>query len=159
MTPRYRAWIKTEKRMFFSDDILAIDYENEEIVTQQVYFENGLPDDRDIYCYNPDEIELMQSTGLKDKNGKEIFEGDILEIQGIKMIVKFGSYKYLETSKNNGHILGILHDGLGFYVECINAADPDRISPFEPETLKESAVIGNIYENKDILEVIDEKRK
>ena len=159
MTPRYIAWIKTEKRMFFSDDILAIDYENEEIVTQQVYFENGLPDDRDIYCYNPDEIELMQSTGLKDKNGKEIFEGDKLEIQGIKMIVKFGSYKYLETSKNNGHILGILHDGLGFYVECINAADPDRISPFEPETLKESAVIGNIYENKDILEVIDEKRK
>ena len=102
---------------------------------------------------------IMQSTGLFDKNNKEIFEGDVLEIQGIKMIVKFGSYKYLETSKNNGHLLGILHDGLGFYVECINVADPDRISPFEPETLKESAVIGNIYENKDILEVIDEKRK
>lgn len=159
MTPRYIAWIKTEKRMFFSDDILAIDYENEEIVTQQVYFENGLPDDRDIYCYKTDEIELMQTTGLKDKNGKEIFEGDILEIQGIRMVVKFGSYEYIESSKSNGHTLGVVYDGLGFYVECINAADPDRISPFEPETLKESAVIGNIYENKDILEVIDEKRK
>ena len=99
-----------------------------------------------------DEVELMQSTDLRDRNSVEIFEGDVLEIQGIKMIVKFGSYKYLETSKNNGHLLGILHDGLGFYVECINVADPDRISPFEPETLKESAVIGNVYESKDILE-------
>lgn len=99
-----------------------------------------------------DEIELMQSTGLKDKNGREIFEGDILEIQGIKMIVKFGSYKYLETSKNNGHILGILHDGLGFYVECINAADPDNISPFEPETLKNSQIIGNVLEDGDLID-------
>jgi len=99
---------------------------------------------------NPDT--LGQSTGLFDKNGKEIFEGDVLEIQGIKMIVKFGSYKYLETSKNNGHILGILHDGLGFYVECINVADPDRISPFEPKTLKESYVIGNRFETPELLE-------
>ena len=70
-----------------------------------------------------------------------------------EMIVKFGSYKYLETSKNNGHLLGILHDGLGFYVECINVADPDRINPFEPETLKESVVIGNRFENPELLEV------
>lgn len=152
MIPKYRVWVTTEKRMVFLDDILDIDYENKEIVTQQVYFENGLPDDRDVYCYDFDEIELIQSTGLKDKNDKEIFEGDILEIQDIKMIVKFGSYKYLETSKNNGHILGILHDGLGFYVECINAADPDNISPFEPGTLKESVVIGNRFENPELLE-------
>lgn len=106
-----------------------------------------------------DEAILMQSTGLFDKNNKEIFEGDVLEIQGIRMVVKFGNYRYIEISKRKDHALGIVYDGLGFYVECINAADPDRISPFEPETLKESAVIGNIYENKDILEVIDEKRK
>lgn len=95
---------------------------------------------------------IMQSTGLKDKNGREIFEGDILEIQGIRMVVKFGSYEYIESSKSNGHTLGVVYDGLGFYVECINAADPDRISPFEPKTLKESYVIGNRFETPELLE-------
>lgn len=80
MTPRYRTWIKTEKRMIETDDLLDIDYENTEIVTQQVYFENGLPDDRDIYCYDFDEIELIQSTDMVDRDGKIIFEGDIVKM-------------------------------------------------------------------------------
>ena len=99
-----------------------------------------------------DKIILMQSTGLFDKNGQEIFEGDVLEIQEIRMVVKFGSYEYIESSKSNGHTIGVVYDGLGFYVECINATDPDDISPFEPETLKESAIIGNVFENSEILE-------
>ena len=129
-----------------------IDFENEVIMTQKVYFENGLPVDRDLDNFVFEEIELMQSTGISDKNDREIFEGDILEIQDVKMIVKFGSYKYLESSKNNGHLFGVLYDGLGFYVECINVADPDTISPFEPETLKNSQIIGNIYENPELKE-------
>ena len=99
------------------------------------------------------DLHLMQSTGILDKNSQEIFEGDILEIQGIRMVVKFGSYEYIESSKSNGHTIGVVYDGLGFYVECINAADPDRISPFEPKTLKESAVIGNEFGNPELLEV------
>lgn len=134
MIPRYRAWDKETKTMNGMAEIYR--NRNQEIELR--------PRDENII--------LMQSTGLKDKNGKEIFEGDVLEIQGIKMIVKFGNYKYLEISKNNGHILGVLHDGLGFYVECSNAADSDNISPFEPETLKESVVIGNRFENPELLE-------
>ena len=140
MIPKFRAWMKQYKKM--DNDI------------GEMYFEDGefkyIGDDIH-YKRLPEHVIIMLSTGLKDKNGKKIFEGDILEIQGIKMIVKFGSYKYLETSKNNCHILGVLHDGLGFYVECINVADPDNISPFEPETLKNSQIIGNIYENPELL--------
>lgn len=142
MTPKFRAWDKEIKMMI---EISLIDFEMH--VIRGTHWNFG---ETESIKFN--DIELMQSTELKDKNGKEIFEGDVLEIQGIKIIVKFGSYKYLETSKNNGHILGILHDGLGFYVECINAADPDNISPFEPETLKNSQIIGNVFENRELLE-------
>ena len=55
--------------------------------------------------------------------------------------------------KGGNHTLGIMCDGLGFYVECLNIAAPDRISPFDPEALKYSEVKGNIYENKGLLEV------
>lgn len=132
MTPRYRVWIKIEKRMVVPDDILGIDYENEEIVTQQVYFENGLPDDRDIYCYDFDDIELMQSTGLKDKNGKEIFEGDIL---GTKDGLLNGIIEYRED--------------LGMFVNSLI-----RYNNFERlcNVASDREIIGNIYENKELLD-------
>ena len=134
MIPRFRAWDKETKSMNGMAEIYS--NRNQEIELH--------PRDENII--------LMQSTGLFDKNGKEIFDGDILEIQGIRMVVKFGSYEYIESSKSNGHTLGVVYNGLGFYVECINAADPDRISPFEPETLKESAIIGNRLEKPELLE-------
>ena len=140
MKLKFRAWDKLNNEMYVVEQI-NLNRGEFESIGYGITFLRGA-----------DEVILMQSTGLKDKNGKEIFEGDVLEIQGIRMIVKFGSYKYLETSKNNGYTLGILHDGLGFYVECINVADPDSISPFEPETLKNSQIIGNIYENRGFLE-------
>ena len=135
MIPRYRAWVKIGKRMVFSDDILVIDYENKEIVTQQVYFENGLPDDRDIYYYNPDEIELMQSTGLTDKNGKEIFEGDIVKMAKdvyskptYYEVVRHRGGAYRLESKQHGCELWLRH------TEC--------------------EVVGNVYENKELMEAI-----
>ena len=133
MIPKFRVWVKIGKRMIFSDDILDIDYENKEIVTQQVYFVNGLPDDRDIYCYDFDDIELMQSTGLVDKNGKEIFEGDIVKMSKdvyseptyYEVVRHYGGAYRLE-SKQHGCELWLRHNG------C--------------------EVVGNIYENKELLD-------
>ena len=143
MTPRYRAWIKTEKTYVFSDDILSIDYENEEIVTQQVYFENGLPDDRDIYCYDFDDIVLMQSTGLKDKNGKEIFEGDIVQ-----------TTRFLGRADEIGGFYEYEKDYVGV-VKVLEGAwviDTGSVAVRLWSEIDEPEVLGNIYENPELLE-------
>ena len=133
MKPKFRVCVKIEKRMVFSDDILTIDYENKEIVTQQVYFENGLPDDRDIYCYDFDEIELMQSTDMVDRGGKIIFEGDIVKMSKdvyseptYYEVVRHRGGTYRLESKQHGCELWLRH------ADC--------------------EVVGNIYENPELLE-------
>lgn len=134
MIPKLRAWVKNRKRMVFSDDILAIDYENKEIVTQQVCFESGLAVERDIYCNDFYEIELMQSTGLVDKEGTEVFEGDILHHQiqtEYTFIVKY--------DKDNARWYG---DGLSRTYRI------DLMKHF----MQYYKIIGNIYENPELLE-------
>lgn len=86
---------------------------------------------------------VSQSTGLKDKNGKEIFEGDIFT-NGIDVM----------SMKRHGT--------LGFYIDFKGKieflADGADLEEFEEDT-KEIAnsikIIGNIYENPELLEVTE----
>jgi uncharacterized phage protein (TIGR01671 family) len=104
---------------------------------------------------------LMQFTGLKDKNGKEIFEGDILSIEEPKIEGKqtrLGRYvvKFGEWSCECGDYYCSEH-GIGWYVEGFQGYH--RISGEDDiwkclETLESNSgeVIGNVHEHSSLLD-------
>ena len=124
MIPRYRAWHKTWEEI---GKVKRIRFDDEGNVTT-VLFEGK------IFGANEkiDEIELMQSTGFKDKNGKEIFEGDILTSQNypVKGVVEFRTDLGLWV-----HYL----KGYNYFEDVGNVVGSKEI-------------IGNIYENKELLD-------
>lgn len=131
MIPKFRAWDKRDKEIYLVDEINwyrgEFQYIGDAITFQRL----------------ADEVELMLSTNTKDKNDKEIFEGDILQIDFIKAIVRFGQYRYYDNAGKD------VLTGNGFYLECLNVMDPDCISPYETDILDKAEIIGNIYENPE----------
>lgn len=94
----------------------------------------------DFYLEDEDAT-IMQSTGLKDKNGKEIFEGDIITNGQDVMCMK-------------------RHNTLGFYLEqkekvefLAGDIELDGFEECAEEVSKMVEIIGNIYENPELLEV------
>ena len=126
MIPRYRAWNKATKTMYEVDDIMSIDFGKSEISVKTLFFEQ-------TNYYNFDDIVLMQSTGLTDKNGKEIFEGDILDSE-------------------DGFLAGVveLRQDLGMFVSTLI-----KYNNFERlcNVLDSTQIIGNVWENPELLEV------
>ncbi|MEX1562834.1 YopX family protein, partial [Enterococcus sp. C52] len=91
----------------------------------------------ELKSYHVRNIELMQSTGLKDKNGVEIFEGDIVLADGVKKIVTFGEQEHEEDFGDLIYYIGFnVYTKMGY----------SSVIPVEYE------VIGNIWENSELLE-------
>lgn len=127
MIPKFRAWHHELGRMMLIRTMFFFANELEELQLNDSIMNDDIP----VY---PDEIELMQSTGLCDKEGTEVFEGDILHHQiqtEYTFIVKY--------DKDNGRWYG---DGLSrtYWIKITK------------EFLPYYKVIGNIHENKELLD-------
>ena len=125
MIPKYRAWDKTDKEMYLVDEINFNRGEFESI------------GDGITFLRGADEVVLMQSTGLKDKNGKEIFEGDVVTNGWKRQVVTFGTQ---EVEEDFGSIR--IYRGFNLY---LGGGYPNAI-------MSEFEVVGNIYENPELLE-------
>lgn len=126
MTPKFRAWLKQYNVMV--DD-----------VSDLTFFEGNLKfiGRRTVggvsFQYSVEEIELMQSTGLKDKNSKEIFEGDIVKMA--KDVYSDLTYYEIVRHRGGAYRLESNQHGCELWLRHTNCE-----------------VIGNIYENQELLE-------
>lgn len=124
MTPKFRAWDKENKEMLF---VRQIDFMFGKVVLE---------------CYEQffiDEVELMQYTGLRDKNGREIYEGDI-----IRFFDCDGDGYTVPVVWDNDYACFSVDWGSNMLTSF------DYLEEFYTE-LKDIEVVGNIYENLSLI--------
>lgn len=121
---KFRAW---DKKLKLLGNVSYIDFDSKKMIYHNGFFN---------YYVNFEDVEIMQSTGLKDKNGVEIFEGDILEVLGF--VDWIGVVKYSQEDLSY------------FFVEYENALRL-KCTTLLSVLDKKLEIIGNIYENKELL--------
>ena len=121
---KFRAWDKVEKVMYDVNDIEGLTQNTIYTLRKGITY-------HDRY---EDEVEIMQYTGLKDKHGKEIWEGDVLKVKD-KVAELVWSERYA-----------------AFLAERKRDFNHTEFTWLEKDIGKEDyEVIGNIYMNPDLL--------
>ncbi|NMP59661.1 YopX family protein [Enterococcus mundtii] len=126
MIPKFRVWDKNNKCMH---EVRSIWIGDDFPLNSHVVYSLG-----NTVEVIFDDIELMQSTGLKDKNGVEIFDGDIVKTLGDDLEVTFSTIKFAEGA------FCVDYKNLGTEFDFLYFID----SPLE--------VIGNVYQNSELLD-------
>jgi len=134
---KFRAWIKNKKFGREMFDVVMISWVGQKVILSGRGGSVSL-----------DECELMQYTGRKDKNDKEIYEGDIVRhyLWGIA-IVKFGEGTNIGGGDSSAYFYG-------YYLEIQNRRDTWGDNEVDSGCFRDTSeieVIGNIYENPELL--------
>lgn len=91
------------------------------------FYRDETPDNK--RCNTRDKVRIMQYTGLKDRDGIEVYEGDILS----------------HTKSGKEYICKVVYSNSGFYTHGIN------FRTINPLATSNKRVVGNIYENPELL--------
>jgi len=129
---KFRAWDVAEQEMFYGMNKCLMNWD-------------GLK--HNVSRFLDGDIPVMQYTGLKDKNGREIYEGDVLRQQ-----LRAGLFVlYLSVWVQGDYYCG-------FYLERTRP-NPYQYIDIGQERTSKLEIIGNIYENPELTEEISWKNK
>ena len=119
---RFRAWLKKEQKM--DNYIDHISWLEDELYC----IGDGI-----TYMVSAEDLVLMQSTGLFDRNGKEIFEGDIVKMS--KNVYSEPTYYEVVRHRGGAYRLESKQHGCELWLRHTDCE-----------------VVGNVYENKELLD-------
>ena len=122
---KFRAWLKEDKKMA---NIETMDFTDKSI---QYLKRSEIINAYILRRESFDDVELMQFTGVNDKNGKEIYEGDIVVLNNIE----------------NDNMCIVRYEHSSYRLEGWSLRED--LSNVEDRFLE---VVGNIYESKNLLE-------
>ncbi len=129
MTPKFRAWDKTRNEMNYKVMVGNCDTDDDNWTCPIIWIEES----KDWLHFDDYEC-IMQSTGLKDKNGKEVFVGDIIR-----------------CTRGCPHEVYIEKEYAGTFIGGMPAVYLKGLLSGYAWTESEE-IIGNIYENPELLE-------